>query len=47
MMLHAIIIAGIAKEPLPYVDSVHTVRGKGLEGDRFYYGQGTFNKPQL
>ena len=30
-----------------YVDSVRAVKGKGLEGDRYFYGQGTFNKPQL
>jgi MOSC domain-containing protein YiiM len=47
MTLHAIIIGEKAKEPLHYVDSVHAVQGKGLEGDRYFYGQGTFNKPQL
>jgi len=47
MILHAIIIGEKAKEPLHYVDSVHAVQGKGLEGDRYFYGQGTFNKPQL
>lgn len=47
MRLHAIIIGEKAKEPLYYVDAVHAVIGKGLEGDRYFYGQGTFNKPQL
>ena len=47
MTLHAIIIGEKAKEPLHYVGSVHAFQGKGLEGDRYFYGQGTFNKPQL
>jgi len=47
MTLHAIIIGEKAKDPLHYVDSVRAVQGKGLEGDRYFYGQGTFNKPQL
>jgi len=47
MRLHAIIIGKEAKAPLHYVDSVQAVAGKGLEGDRYFYGTGTFNKPQL
>jgi len=47
MTLHAIIIGEKAKEPLHYVNSVHAVQGKGLEGDRYFHKQGTFNKPQL
>jgi len=47
MRLHAIIIGEKAKEALRYVDSIQAVNGKGLEGDRYFYGQGTFNKPQL
>ncbi len=47
MLLHAIIIGEKAKEPLHYVNSVHAVQGKGLEGDRYFHKQGTFNKPQL
>jgi len=47
MTLHAIIIGEKAKEPLHYLNSVRAVQGKGLEGDRYFYGQGTFNKPQL
>jgi len=47
MTLHAIIIGGKAKEPLHYVQQVYAEKGKGLEGDRYFYKQGTFNKPQL
>lgn len=47
MILHAIIIGEDAGKPLHYVDSVEAVAGKGLKGDRYYYGKGTFNKPQL
>ena len=47
MTLHAIIIGEKAKEPLHTVESVRAVKGKGLEGDRYFYGQGTFNRPQL
>lgn len=47
MTLHAILIGKKASEPLHYVESVRVVKGKGLEGDRYFYGQGTFNKPQL
>jgi len=47
MTLHAIIIGEKAKEPLHYVDTIKAVKSKGLEGDRYFYGQGTFNKPQL
>ncbi len=47
MTLHAIIIGEKAKEPLHYVQQVHAVTGKGLAGDRYFYKQGTFNKPQL
>lgn len=47
MTLHAIIIGEKGKESLHAVDTVRAVQGKGLEGDRYFYGQGTFNKPQL
>ena len=47
MTLHAIIIGKYAKKPLHYVDRVYAVEGRGLEGDRYFYGEGTFNKPQL
>ena len=44
--LHKIII-GTAREPLRYVDKVLAVPGRGLEGDRYFYGEGTFNHPSL
>lgn len=47
MTLHAIIIGEKAKEPLHYVNHIRAIKCKGLEGDRYFYGQGTFNKPQL
>lgn len=47
MTLHGILIGAKAKEPLHYVERVRAVQGKGLEGDRYFYGQGTFNKPQI
>ena len=47
MTLHSIVIGEKAKEPLHYVQQVTAVAGKGLEGDRYFYKQGTFNKPQL
>ena len=47
MTLEHIIIGKEAKKPLSYVSSVKVVLHKGLEGDRYFYKQGTFNKPQL
>ncbi|MDD3591470.1 MAG: MOSC domain-containing protein [Sulfurovum sp.] len=47
MKLHAIIIGEEPKELLHYVDSVRAVKGRGLEGDRYYFERGTFNRPQL
>ncbi|MEA2029954.1 MAG: MOSC domain-containing protein [Campylobacterota bacterium] len=47
MQLKKIIIGSHASQPLHYVDSIQAVEGKGLEGDRYYYQRGTFNKPQL
>ena len=47
MTLHAIIIGKKAKEPLHYLNTIRAVQGRGLEGDRYFYKQGTFNKPQL
>lgn len=47
MTLHAIIIGRHAKEPLDYVQRVNAVAGLGLEGDRYYYGEGTFNDLRL
>ena len=47
MILSHIIIGKKAKDPLHYVSSVEAIKGKGLKGDRYYYGVGAFNKPQL
>lgn len=47
MILTHIVIGEKAKAPLRYVQLVRAVKNKGLEGDRYFYGQGTFNKPQL
>jgi len=47
MTLHSIIIGRNAKEPLDYVEHIMAVAERGLEGDRYYYGQGTFNDPRL
>ncbi len=47
MILHAIIVGEKAKAPLHYVEYVQAFEGRGLEGDRYFYKQGTFNKPQL
>ncbi len=47
MKLTHIIIGKEARKPLNYLQSVEAVKGKGLDGDRYFYGQGTFNKPQL
>ena len=47
MILHAIIIGNEAKKPLRYIETVNAIKDKGLEGDRYFYGVGTFNKPQL
>ncbi len=41
------IIIGPARETLRYVDSVIAVPGRGLVGDRYYEGKGTFNHPKL
>jgi MOSC domain-containing protein YiiM len=47
MQLKKIIIGSHASEPLHYVDTIKAIQGKGLEGDRYFYKRGTFNKPQL
>ena len=47
MTLHSIIIGEKAKAPLHTVETVEAIEGRGLEGDRYFYKQGTFNKPQL
>jgi len=35
-----------AEGPMQSVDEVHAVPGQGLEGDRYFFRQGTFYKPQ-
>ena len=47
MILSHIIIGAKSKKPLSYVNTVEAIKGKGLKGDRYYYGVGAFNKPQL
>jgi len=42
-----IIVGEKAKAPLHTVETVEAIAGRGLEGDRYFYKQGTFNKPQL
>ncbi|HEX5670812.1 MAG TPA: MOSC domain-containing protein [Sulfuricurvum sp.] len=41
------IIIGSAREKLYYVDTVIAVPGRGLMGDRYFDGKGTFNHPAL
>jgi hypothetical protein len=43
----SILIGPEAKKPLYAVQSVRTVRGRGLEGDRYFSGLGSFNAPQF
>ncbi len=47
MKLEAIIIGAEAKKPLHMVQQAKAVKAKGLEGDRYFYHQGTFNQPLL
>lgn len=47
MTLYAIIIGEEAQKTLQCVDSAEAVEGRGLKGDRYFLGQGTFNRPQL
>jgi MOSC domain-containing protein YiiM len=42
--VEAIFIAPAASAPMQAVDEVKLVEGKGLEGDRYFDGQGTFSK---
>ena len=46
-VLKKIIIGREAKKPLHYVSKAIVIQGKGIEGDRYFYAEGTFNKPQL
>jgi hypothetical protein len=42
-----LLIGSEAKQPLKSVPSVEAVAGKGLVGDRYYFGRGSFNAPQF
>jgi hypothetical protein len=42
-----LIIGPEAKQPLQEVDSVQAEASRGLEGDRYYLGCGSFNAPQF
>src|SRR5437588_10075741 len=39
-------VARSAEAPMESVEAVRAVPGKGLEGDRYFFKQGTFYKPQ-
>lgn len=41
----AILIAPAAEAPLVPVESVNAIAGRGLEGDRYHDGRGTFSGP--
>ncbi len=43
----SIIIGAEAKKPLHAVQSVMAVKGRGLEGDRYFAREGSFNAPQF
>jgi hypothetical protein len=43
--VEAILTAPDAESPLARVDQVEAVAGRGLEGDRYFDGRGTFSKP--
>ena len=47
MILEKIIIGKNAKKSLHYLERAEVIKGKGIEGDRYFYAKGTFNKPQL
>ena len=39
-------VARSAEAPMESVDEVRAIPGQGLEGDRYFFKQGTFYKPQ-
>ncbi len=43
-MVTHIIIGKEARTPLRTINCVEAVEGRGLKGDRYYYGQGSFNR---
>jgi len=45
--VQTLIIGPEAKGPLRTVTSVRAVAGRGLAGDRYYFGKGSFNAPQF
>jgi MOSC domain-containing protein YiiM len=42
--VHSIHIAAVASEPTVSVEEVRAVAGQGLEGDRYFTGDGTYSK---
>ena len=42
--VHSIHIAAVASEPTVAVEEASAVAGKGLEGDRYFTGDGTYSK---
>ena len=42
--IHSIHIAAVASEPTVSVDEVRAVAGQGLEGDRYFSGNGYYSK---
>lgn len=46
-VLSHIIIGAEAKAPLHCVEHVEAISGRGLKGDRYFLGQGSFNRPPL
>ena len=42
--VHSIHIAAVASEPTVPVEEVHAVAGQGLEGDRYFSGNGSFSQ---
>ena len=44
-LVAAILTAPDAEQPLQRVDTVEAVAGRGLEGDRYFEGRGTFGGP--
>ncbi len=41
--VHSIHIAAVASEPTTSVEEAHAVPGKGLDGDRYFKGEGAFS----
>jgi hypothetical protein len=43
--VEGILVAADAEEPLVRLESVRAEAGRGLEGDRYFHGRGTFSAP--